>query len=152
MMKLQLREATSSQEDYSKFEEMYKNFRYAEIDGKMIPRSKLVLETKEKYMHYIDQEGNVLFIVEECSGNIVGYFIMAWYEDGGAKINEMHIVESCQRKGYGKKAVKELISLVKEEGFKWIELMSYSIATDNFWSACNFRYIGRDDQYEFHIK
>ena len=34
MMKLQLREATSSQEDYAKFEEMYKNFRYAEIDGK----------------------------------------------------------------------------------------------------------------------
>lgn len=151
MTNLLLREATASSLDYEQFDGMYQNFRYSEIDGKSIPRNNAVLSTKDAYLHYIDQEGNILFVVEECSGNVVGYFIMAWYEDGGAKINEMHIIESCQRKGYGKKAVKELIKLVKEEGFKWIELMSYSIATDNFWSACNFRYIGRDDQYEFHI-
>lgn len=152
MITLRLREATSSRPDYDLFEGMYKVFRYAEIDDKTIPRTSGTLTTFEAYLEYITNKGNILFIQEDGTDKVIGYFIMSWYEDGGARVNEMYITEDNQRKGYGKKAVKALIALVKEEGFKWVELMSYSIATDNFWSACNFRYTGSNDEYKFHIK
>lgn len=152
MITLQLREAQASLTDYELFDKLYKFFRYAEIDGKTIPRNNAELSSLETYLEYIRTKGNILFIQEEETNNVVGYFIMAWFDDGGARIREMYIAEEDQRKGYGKKAVKELIKLVKEEGFKWVELMSYSIATDNFWSACNFRYTGSNDEYKFHIK
>lgn len=149
-MVLELREAIVDQADYNQFETMYKNFEYSEIEGQSFSRSEGVLKTQADYTEYITEKGNILFV--ELDGTVIGYAILAWYEDGGVRIHEFHIIKEYQRKGYGKKAVKKLIELVKNEGFKWLELMSFSIGTDCFWSACNFRYIGHDEQYEFHIK
>lgn len=152
MSTLNLREAKNTSVDYELFEGMYERMGYLEIDGATVRRIKGKLSTKEAYEEFLESKGDIMFINYEEIDQIIGYIVLSCYDDGGARIHEMYIEKEHQCRGYGKQVIKNLIGLLKKEEIKWVELMSATIATDNFWSACNFRFTGSNDTYKYEIK
>lgn len=148
---VKIRESKVTQEDYEIFMNMHKTFAYSEPCPELKSIRPPVIKNKVEYEDFITQKGDIVFAIDD-SENVVGYAILQWFEDMACKIQEIYIVEQYQGKHLGKQFVNTIKQVAKEGGFLTIELMSYSMATDNFWSACNFRYTGANDKYEFQIR
>lgn len=149
MTKIVLRIAEANQVDYNLFDQLDSMMKYSEDDGIEIDRKKK-FQNADEYNHYIEEEGTILFINVEEEDEPVGFFRMVGLKDDTIHIKDMYIKKSEQRKGYGKKAVKQLAEDVRED-FNALFLMSYSLATDMFWMECGFR-VNEKGFFEIKIK
>ena len=149
MIKIELRVAEANQVDYDLFDKMDSAMRYSEDDDVEMERKKQ-FQSYEEYDRYLADLGTIIFINLEGADEPIGFFRVTGFKDNSLKINDMYITKANQGKGYGKKAVKQLIEDLKDD-FERFFLMSYSIATDCFWSSCSFR-VNEGGYSEFKIK
>lgn len=90
--------------------------------------------------------------MKETEEKVVGYIILNAFNNGAAYIKEIMIKSEERRHGYGRRAVKELIEGLKEdEDFKLLKVISATMATDDFYSSCGFRYTS-GDVYEHRLR
>ena len=126
---------------YEIFKPMHENLCYSDMDSKWeILREPIFTDFKsfESALEYT----NIFFIVlEESEEKIVGYIILDAFNSGAAQIKEIMIKPEERKHGYGRRAVKLLMEILKEdEDIKSLCVVSATMATDNFYSSCGFRY------------
>lgn len=85
-----------------------------------------------------DKSPNILFFIEE-GGDVVGfintaYFTSVWAHGKVLFIDDFFILEKFRKKGYGKKALRELEGKMKMKGYKRFQLL----AEDTNPGAVNF--------------
>lgn len=135
---------------YEAFKELHENLSYSDTsDFPETPRQPLIKNIKE-FDEFL-KKSNIFFIVlKEEQERIVGYIILDVFNSSGeAKIQEMMVTKKERRRGIGRVAVKSLIDELKEDDtINCVRIFSATMATDNFWSACNFRYLS-GDTYEY---
>lgn len=152
MVKIDLRNALEYDvtAGYAIFKPNHENLAYSDIDPKLeFPRTPSI-NTIQEYQKLLESS-NLFFIVEE-TGNEVGYIILDVTTDGTAKIQEMMVKKEFRGRRYGAKAIKALIQgLSEDEEIKEVTVFSATIATDNFYSSCDFRYVG-GDTYKYQLK
>lgn len=147
---MDFRMANVTREDYNAFDTLHRNFRYAELKKEEeIPCVNLRVKTYEEYADLAEKEW-IYFAVED--GKVTGYVIITPYEDGSVKLEEIYIASNEQRRGSGRMFVSLLKAFLKKEGFNRIFLLSYNMATDQFWFRCYFRPVNNSEEFEFIIK
>ncbi len=150
---IELRDVDSTESCYNEFKSMHENVCYSEIDSNLETQRPPIIRSFEEYQEFVKQT-NIYFIIAENA--IVGYIIMdAFYDemvrDNVCKIQEIVIKKEYRKQGYGRKAIKQLISELSDTEYGIVRVFSATIATDNFYSSCNFRYV-HGDTYEYRIK
>ena len=71
---------------------------------------------------------NILYLIED-EGEIIGfmntaYFMSIWAHGNVLFLDDFFITESKRGKGYGKKAIIELEAMLKNDGYKRVQLMA----------------------------
>lgn len=150
---IELRDVDSTESCYNEFKSMHEDVCYSEIDSSLEVKRKPIIKSFKEYQKCIN-ETNMYFIVAENA--IVGYIIMdAFYDEkvkeNVCKIQEIVIKKEYQKQGYGRKAIKQLITELSGTEYGIVRVFSATIATDNFYSSCNFRYV-YGDTYEYRLK
>ena len=136
---------------YEVFKPMHDNLSYSDIDSKVEYLRKPRYPDFKSFKEALDQI-NIFFIVNENEDKVVGYIILDVLNHGPAYINEIMVEREERKRGYGKKAIQALIEGLKEDkDIEVLRVISATMATDNFYSACNFRYIA-GDVYEYRLK
>lgn len=146
---MKIRVAKLTKGDFKAFYEMHVLFRYAEYNPADELEREPVIKDYDDFMEYVQKEW-IYFAVQD--GEVIGYAIITAFEDMSVKIEELYVSRKHQREGYGKKFVKKFIEFLKENDMKRVEVFSATIATDNFWSECNFRSVNGTEMYEYKIK
>lgn len=147
---MDFRMANVTREDYTAFDTLHRNFRYAELKKEdEIPCVNLRVKNYKEYAELAEKEW-IYFAVED--GKVTGYVIITPYEDGSVKLQEIYIASDEQRRGSGRMFVSLLKDFLKKEGFKRITLLSYNEATDRFWCRCCFKSVNGSEEFEFIIK
>jgi ribosomal protein S18 acetylase RimI-like enzyme len=143
---IEIRDVERTVECYNVFKEMHENLSYSDSNSKLeVPRAPII-KSFEQYQKTLEQT-NIYFIVYFC--NIIGYIIMDAYDDT-CKIQEMCIKPEYRRKGYGRMAIHELISQLKEKEFKVVQVVSATMGTDDFYTSCRFQWKS-GDTYEYRL-
>lgn len=135
---------------YAIFRPDYETLCYSDIDTlPEVPR-KPQITNFEQYQKFLE-ESNLFFILADNEKE-VGYIILDVTTSGTAQIKEMLVKKEFRGKGYGRRAVKKLLEELREdEEIKEVVVISATIATDCFYSACNFRYeVG--DIYKYQLR
>ncbi len=137
---------------YEIFKPMHENLCYSDIDASLESPRKPIFPDFDSFKKALE-ETNIFFIVlKENKEKIVGYIILNAFNDGSAHIKEIMIKSEERRNCYGRRAVKKLIKILEEdEELTCLKVFSATIATDNFYSSCNFRYIS-GDTYEYRLR
>lgn len=137
---------------YGVFKLLHENLSYSELDPAMEMERQPFITSKEAFVETLN-DTNIFFIVlKETEEKVIGYIILPVFNNGIAQIKEIAIASEFKQKGYGKKAMKLLIEGLREdETISVIKVFSATIATDNFYSACNFRFTS-GDTYEFKLR
>lgn len=153
-MNMELRNAIEYdvEEAYKLFKPLHENVCYSELDPTMETKRTPFITSKEAFIETL-KDTNIFFIVlKETEEKVIGYIILPVFNSGIAQIKEIMIAPELKQHGYGKKAVKLLIEGLREdETISIIKVFSATIATDNFYSACNFRFTS-GDTYEFKLR
>lgn len=72
----------------------------------------------------IANENNVIFVSENCKGEITGFVVGATretnLEPGASDLTSIYLLEECQGKGVGKQLLKVMMQSFKERGFQKI--------------------------------
>ena len=146
---LEVRYATAKNSDYEAFMKLHKNFRYAEENPKNETDRELVIKDYQSYKNDVE---NTFFAV--LDGEIIGYAVMSVDEEEltTCKIEEIYVRSDLQRHGYGRRFVREIIKVAKEENFKKITLISANLTTDKIWFLMGFKSLRSSEIYEFEIK
>ena len=123
-------------DDYSKFEELQKRFKYL---GTTELRSEPSV-TKEMFDDYVARES---MLVAYQGEELVGYaFLDAYLDDNDdvvCSIREIFVDSKHQRKGYGKEIVQRVIDEAKLVDAKYLQVFSVFVETDRFWMiTCGF--------------
>ncbi len=147
MVEVKVRYLTDDIADYETFMAMHEKFSYVHEDGTEFTRNPVVNDY-EKFK--ICTQNEELFIAT-LGDEVIGYAIACGYTDGVCKIKEIYVKPEVRRKGLGKKFVEQIEKVAQNEGFRKIQLNSVSMATDNFWSYCNFRPLNNSALYEFYF-
>lgn len=137
---------------YEIFKPMHENLYYSDID----PDWKNPRTSKISNMKTFDdflKDGNIFFIVlKENEEKVIGYIMLNVYFSGTAQIEEIMVKAEERRHGYARRAIKALCEGLKEdEEIERVVVISATMATDNFYSSCNFRYT-KGDLYEYRLK
>lgn len=134
---------------YGIFKPMHENLCYSDIDPKLErPRTRKIADF-EAFNDFL-KENNIFFIV--LKEKIVGYIMLSVFFNGTAQIEEIMVNSEERRHGYARKAIKVLIEGLKEdEEIKRLMVISATMATDNFYSSCGFRY-NSGDMYEYRLR
>lgn len=152
MVEVDLRNALEydALESYAIFKPNHENLCYSDIESEPQIQRTSFITSFEQYQKFLE-ESNIFFITTS-EENEVGYIILDVTTDGTARIREMMIKPEFRGCGYGKKAVKKLLEgLSEDEEIKVVTVFSATIATDNFYSSCNFRYES-GDTYKYQLR
>lgn len=147
---IELRNVDVTQKDYLEFMSMHEKVSYSDVDDKEEVFREPHIHSYEEYQAFI-AESNIVFIV--CEDEVKGYIIFDVWDEKPitvAKIQEMVIKKEYRRSGYGKRAIKQLFTELSENDIDVVRVFSATIATDNFYSSCNFRYKS-GDIYEYRL-
>ncbi len=147
MVKVEVRYLTTQISDYETFMEMHQSFAYIHEDETFLERNPVIKD----YESFKEHAQNEEIFVAMSEGQVIGYAIGYGYTEGVCKIHEIYVKPEARRRGVGRKFVEQIKQVAKNEGFRKIQLNSVSMATDNFWSSCNFRPLNYSALYEFYF-
>ena len=152
MVEIDLRSAIEyeAENGYAIFMRHYENLCYLAENPSLESRREPAISSFEQYQKILE-ETNIIFIVSSEDGEI-GYLILDVYTSGTAQIKEIMVQRECRRQGYARRAIKLLLENLREdEEIREVTVISASIPTDNFYSSCNFRFVG-GDQYTYRLR
>lgn len=154
MPEIELRNALEYgiEEAYKLFKPMHDGLCYSELNQNFeYPRTPFITSIEEFRENL--SEDNIFFIVlKENNEKVIGYIMLSVFTSGVAQIREIMITPENRRHNYGRSAVRKLAEGLKEdEEIRKVKVISATIATDNFYSSCNFRWT-EGDIYEFRLK
>lgn len=134
---------------YGIFKPLHENLCYSDLDSRWESLRKPKLSDFEAFNDFLKQDNIFFILLEE---KVIGYIMLKVYFSGTAQIEEIMIIAEERRHGYGRKAIKELIEGLKEdEEINSLVAISATMATDEFYSSCGFRYIS-GDKYEHRLR
>lgn len=136
---------------YEIFKPIHENVVYSDVPNSPQIIRRMAIKNVKEFDEFL-KKSNIFFIfLDGNPDNIVGYIILDVFESGEAKIQEIVIKQEFRMQGFGRRAVKTLIEeLKKDKTIKYVRIFSATMATDDFWSACNFRYL-YGDTYEYAL-
>ena len=152
MVEIDLRSALEydAEKGYAIFMRDYENLSYADYDSSDENPRTPEITSIEQYQKTLELS-NIFFIISSEEGE-VGYIILDVYNSGTAQIKEIAVSKEHRRKRYGRRAIKKLIEgLSEDEEISEVVVISATIATDNFYSSCNFRYTS-GDMYVYKLR
>lgn len=154
MLEVELRNVLESdlESAYEIFKQMHEKLCYSDINPDWeIPRKPLISDF-DTFKETLDNT-NIFFVdLKGDENKTVGYIILNVYTSGSASIQEIMIKPEERRKGYGRRSLKKLIEVLKEDDeIATVKVISATMATDNFYSSCNFRYTS-GDLYEYRLR
>lgn len=136
---------------YQIFKPMHEGLCYLETDSSSEKPRSPKIKSYEEFCEKLEAT-NIFFVVLEETREIIGYIEFDVFQSGVAQINEIFIIPEQRRHGYGRSAVKELVEGLREDKeIKKIVVISATIATDNFYTSCRFRFTS-GDMYELELK
>lgn len=125
--------ACAKKDDYPKFHKLHKRFSYS---GSTSIRDTIVDEAT--FIEYVQREWLIMAFDE--ANQLVGYAIIAAYDDKTCDIMEIFVAPEHQRKGYGRRIVQFVKDVAKQSEIEKLCVFSVFIETDLFWMRqCGFR-------------
>ncbi len=83
--------------------------------------------TEEKLLEQYNN-GRLMFVYENESGQIIGYYSLAHISDTECELNNLCVTPDFRHNGVGKALFEHALQTAKENGFK---LMTFSIVEEN---------------------
>lgn len=154
MTELELRNVLDYEEHkgYEIFKSMHERFKYSDIDPAYETVRAPIIKSFEEFKENLKQTNICFVVLKEDEEKVVGYIIFDVSKEGYAKIQEIVVKPENRRSGFGRKAIKQLIEILREdEEIAKVKVLSATISSDCFFSSCNFRYIS-EDTYEYKLR
>lgn len=114
----------------------------------------LINEFEGKHTYYVEwihsmestfADGTRVVYELNDDGKCVGYMMVHFCSDKSLKINGIHVLPDCQRKGYAKEAFLQLFEEGKKAGYEYVYIQTrlYNKIVLHMFESMNFDVIGK---------